>query len=123
MTRALILVVDSFGLGAAPDAENFGDVGANTFANLADEFAKQKKRSIHLPNLAQLGLLNAAAGAGKRKVNATGGPAISGAYGYAAELSSGKDTPSGHWEMMGVPVLAYICCSKSSGKESSLFVK
>ncbi|MDG1732807.1 MAG: phosphopentomutase [Thalassotalea sp.] len=105
MSRALILVVDSFGLGAAPDAEKFGDVGANTFANLADEFAKQKQRPLHLPNLAQLGLLDAAQAAGQRKVNATGGQATSGAYGYAAELSSGKDTPSGHWEMMGVPVL------------------
>ncbi|TRX56931.1 phosphopentomutase [Thalassomonas sp. M1454] len=105
MSRALILVVDSFGLGAAPDAEKFGDVGANTFANLADEFAKQKKRQLHLPNLAKLGLLDAAEEAGKRKVNASGGSAISGAYGFAAELSSGKDTPSGHWEMMGVPVL------------------
>mgnify|MGYP000244695910 CR=1 FL=1 len=105
MSRALILVVDSFGLGAAPDAEKFGDVGANTFANLADEFAKQKQRPLHLPNLAQLGLLDAAQAAGQRKVNATGGQATSGAYGYAAEISSGKDTPSGHWEMMGVPVL------------------
>ena len=105
MTRALILVIDSFGLGEAPDADKFGDVGANTFANLANAFAKQKKRSLHLPNLAKLGLLDAADAAGQRKVNATGGPAISGAYGYAAELSTGKDTPSGHWEMMGVPVL------------------
>ncbi|MDN3651191.1 phosphopentomutase [Thalassotalea ponticola] len=105
MARALILVVDGFGLGAAPDAEDFGDVGANTFANLAAEFYQQSGRKLNLPTLSKLGLINAATAAGKQAPAVTGEAPSTGAYGYAAEISSGKDTPSGHWEMMGVPVL------------------
>ncbi|MEW6996901.1 phosphopentomutase [Colwelliaceae bacterium BS250] len=105
MTRALVLVIDGFGLGAAPDALDFDDIGANTFANLADKFASTKGRSLHLPNLAKMGLIKAASAAGNKQVNATGPEPESGAFGYAAEISTGKDTPSGHWEMMGVPVL------------------
>lgn len=105
MARAIVLVIDSFGLGAAPDAETFGDVGSNTFGNLADKFFEETGRKLHLPALSSLGLLNAATAAGKRAPAVTGNEASSGAYGYAAEISSGKDTPSGHWEMMGVPVL------------------
>ncbi|WP_371185259.1 phosphopentomutase [Thalassotalea maritima] len=105
MTRALILVVDGFGLGAAPDAEKFGDVGSNTFANLADEFYKDSGRKLNLPTLSKLGLINAAIAAGKQAPAVNCVRPVTGAYGYAAEISSGKDTPSGHWEMMGVPVL------------------
>ncbi len=123
MARALVMVIDGFGLGAAPDAEQFSDVGANSFANLADAFFKEKQRPVHLPNLAQLGLISAASSAGNRRVNATGGQPSSGAYGYAAEISSGKDTPSGHWEMMGVPVLfdwGYFTDKSNSFPESLL---
>ncbi|KGJ98419.1 phosphopentomutase [Thalassotalea sp. ND16A] len=105
MARALILVIDSFGLGAAPDAEAFGDVGANTFANLADAFHHETGRKLHLPTLSAMGLLHAATDAGKKSPAVTGHAPQSGAYGYAAEISTGKDTPSGHWEIMGVPVL------------------
>ncbi len=105
MARALILVIDGFGLGAAPDAESFGDVGANTFANMAEVFHKETGRKLNLPALSSLGLLNAASAAGKKTPAAEGSVATTGAFGYAAEISSGKDTPSGHWEMMGVPVL------------------
>lgn len=106
MTKAVILVLDSFGIGSAPDAAKFDDVGANTFASIARAFQAQKQRPLQLPNLARLGLVKAATAASNGIA-----PAVAdttdcvGAYGYARELSSGKDTPSGHWEIAGVPVL------------------
>ncbi|WOH38310.1 phosphopentomutase [Thalassotalea fonticola] len=105
MARALVLVIDSFGLGEAPDADKFGDVGANTFANLAEAFHHETGRKLDLPRLSAMGLVHAATMAGKKSPAVNGGVPQSGAFGYAAEISSGKDTPSGHWEMMGVPVL------------------
>ncbi len=106
MTKAVILVLDSFGIGSAPDAAKFGDVGANTFASIARAFQAQKQRPLQLPNLARLGLVKAATAASKGVAPAVEDTAdCVGAYGYACELSSGKDTPSGHWEIAGVPVL------------------
>jgi phosphopentomutase len=105
MTKAVILVLDSFGIGSAPDAEHFGDVGANTLASIAREFYQQKGRQLALPNLAGLGLIRAAGQASSDPIEVADASHITGAYGYAAELSSGKDTPSGHWEIAGVPVL------------------
>ena len=104
MTRALVIVLDSFGLGAAPDACDFGDVGSDTFGHIAGWRARQG-RPLRLPNLAQLGLPQAAHAASGR---GPAGMAVSatpeGAYGAATEISRGKDTPSGHWELMGCPV-------------------
>ncbi|MBV2128252.1 phosphopentomutase [Arsukibacterium indicum] len=105
MAKAVILVLDSFGIGSAPDADRFGDVGANTFGSIAREFVKQKGRKLALPNLARLGLVKAATAAAKSAPDTDDSAEPVGAYGYARELSSGKDTPSGHWEMAGVPVL------------------
>ena len=105
MARAIILVMDSFGIGYAPDAEKFGDVPANTFAHLAQYYFEQTQKKIALPNLASMGLVDACLAAGKEKFPVEGYTLTKGAYGYAAEISSGKDTPSGHWEMAGVPVL------------------
>ena len=105
MARAIVLVIDGFGIGHAPDAADFGDVSANTFANLADQFYQEKNRNISVPNLAKLGLVKAAQEAGKRVFPCQDETPVQGAYGYAAEISTGKDTPSGHWEMAGVPVL------------------
>ncbi|MCC5826933.1 phosphopentomutase [Alkalimonas sp.] len=105
MTKAVILVLDSFGVGCAPDADRFGDVGANTLASIAREFAKAKGRQLELPNLAGLGLVRAARAASDQTILVQDAAQVAGAYGYAAELSSGKDTPSGHWEIAGVPVL------------------
>ena len=105
MARAIILVLDSFGIGHAPDAEKFGDVSANTFANLSEAYFEKTGKLIDLPNLTALGLVDACIAAGKRSFDHQLYPTVKGAYGYAAELSSGKDTPSGHWEMAGVPVL------------------
>jgi len=105
MARAIVFVIDSFGIGHAPDAEKFGDVTANTFANLSQAFFDQTNQAINIPNLSSLGLVKACENASGRTFPYIGGEPTKGAYAYAAELSTGKDTPSGHWEMMGVPVL------------------
>lgn len=105
MTKAIILVLDSFGIGSAPDADKFGDTGANTFTSIARAFAKAKGRQLALPNLARLGLVKAAFTASSEMAAVADHEPVAGAYGCAAELSSGKDTPSGHWEIAGVPVL------------------
>jgi phosphopentomutase len=81
-------------------------VGSNTFGNIARERAASDEGPLRLPNLAKLGLFEAGrVSAGEYPVGAEKDVEIIGAYGCAAELSSGKDTPSGHWEIAGVPVL------------------
>jgi phosphopentomutase len=105
MTRALILMLDSFGIGATADAARFGDTGADTFGHIADRRA-QARRPLRVPNLAKLGLLHAAKeSTGQFPAGIDPGVRPHAAYGCAAEISTGKDTPSGHWEMAGVPVL------------------
>lgn len=105
MKRAVILLLDSFGIGATEDAAKYGDVGANTFAHIADYCAMHGKK-LTIPNLSRLGLVAAAnASAGKKISSVDEILKPSAKYGYAAELSHGKDTPSGHWEIAGVPVL------------------
>ena len=104
MTRAIILVMDSFGIGASADADKFGDVGANTFGSIARERAATSP--LNLPNLANLGLFRAAQeSSGEFPAGCSDDADVVGGYGYAKEISSGKDTPSGHWEIAGVPVL------------------
>ncbi len=106
MGRAIILVLDSFGIGATADADRFGDVGADTLGSIARVRAAGADGPLQLPNLSQLGLMHAAAeSTGSFPAGSDSEVKITGAYGYAAELSSGKDTPSGHWEIAGVPVL------------------
>ena len=105
MARAIILMADSLGIGAAPDAEKFGDLGANTFAHLLTAYKEEKGHALSLPNLSKLGLVNACEAAGNDKCDVAERVEPQAAWGYAKELSSGKDTPSGHWEMAGVPVL------------------
>ena len=98
--------MDSFGIGATEDAEQFGDVGANTLGHIAEYRAGKAKNPLQLPNLARLGLLHAAKeSCGEFPQGCDVEVEIVGGFGHAAELSSGKDTPSGHWEMAGVPVL------------------
>ncbi len=106
MSRALILVFDSFGIGATADADKFGDAGSDTFGHIARERAASADGPLKLPNLARLGLYHASRDStGEFPVGAITNAKIVGAYGFAEELSSGKDTPSGHWEIAGVPVL------------------
>ncbi len=112
MKRAIILVLDSFGIGATEDAEKFGDTGADTFGSIAKMCHEGKadtatrQGALKLPNLVKLGLAQAAKeSTGQFAAGFGEEPNIIGAYGHAKEISSGKDTPSGHWEMAGVPVL------------------
>lgn len=102
MARAYLFILDSFGIGGAPDAEAFGDTGANTLGHIADHYAAQG-RSLHLPHLNALGLGRAAELATGK--NPLGDVPLAGRCGSACEVSRGKDTPSGHWEIAGVPVL------------------
>ncbi|PWF39005.1 phosphopentomutase [Massilia glaciei] len=104
MSRAFILLLDSFGLGATPDAGKFGDTGANTFGHIAAWAAGQGK-PMSLPNLERLGLAAAARQAsGEWAEGFALREGFTGAYGAARERSTGKDTQSGHWEIAGVPV-------------------
>ncbi|WP_417760275.1 phosphopentomutase [Shewanella sp.] len=112
MKRCIILMLDSFGIGASADAAKFGDAGADTFGHIAEQCAQgladnaERSGALQLPNLAKLGLAHAAKeSTGQFPAGFSDQVEIVGAYGHAAELSSGKDTPSGHWEMAGVPVL------------------
>lgn len=111
MKRVFIMVLDSFGIGATADAMKFGDVGANTLGHIAQVCAAGnanhgRQGPLYLPNLSRLGLGKAAeAASGVFPIGLDQQADIIGAYGYAEELSSGKDTPSGHWEIAGVPVL------------------
>ncbi len=108
MTRALILVLDSLGLGGAPDAAKFGDEGSDTLGHIVAACAegagdKKDLRSgpLRIPNLERLGLMAAHAVSQGDQIP---GGRFDAAFGAAVEKSRGKDTPSGHWEMAGVPV-------------------
>jgi phosphopentomutase len=106
MSRAVILVMDSFGIGATADADRFGDAGSNTLGSIARERNASAAGPLKLPNLTRLGLMHAAMeSAGEFPAGVDTDVELIGAYGFASELSSGKDTPSGHWEIAGVPVL------------------
>jgi len=113
MPRAFIIMLDSFGLGETDDAANYGDAGANTLLHIAEYCAEGKadkegvrKGPLHLPNLTRLGLNGAAIiSSGQAVPGLDQNMPIKAAYGCAKEMSLGKDTQSGHWEMAGVPVL------------------
>ena len=105
MARALILMADSLGVGAAPDASRFGDDGANTLAHILQTYEQTQGEALALPNLSKLGLIDACESASNKQLTVAQRQKTIAAWGYAQELSSGKDTPSGHWEMAGVPVL------------------
>jgi phosphopentomutase len=96
MPRAFLLILDSFGIGGAPDAVSFGDAGANTLAHICAQM------KLRVPHMAALGLGQAAAlSAG---VNPLPPEPLIGQYGAAREVSRGKDTITGHWEIAGVPL-------------------
>ena len=110
MSRALLLVLDSVGCGAAPDAAAFGDAGADTLGHIASACARgQGDRAglragpLRLPNLDALGLGHILAARLGAPLPARR-PAAS--WGHAVERAPGKDTPSGHWELAGAPMLA-----------------
>ena len=101
--RAIILVMDSFGLGATPDATRFGDDGADTLGHIAEARYKAGK-PLAIPNLARLGLGLAAHLVHGRVIPGVRADQVTGIYGVAREVSRGKDTPSGHGEIAGCPV-------------------
>lgn len=96
MPRVFLVILDSFGIGHAPDAAQFGDEGSNTFLHICD------RMPLHVPHLASLGLGLAAQSAGGR--NPFPDATLIGRWGHAQEVSQGKDTITGHWEIAGVPV-------------------
>ena len=111
MPRAIILVLDSLGIGSTPDAEKFGDNGSNTLGHIAKWCAEgnhceeRLSGELRAPNLARLGLGKAnelASGLMPKGFQRT--EAVTGIYAACKEVSTGKDTPSGHWEIAGVPV-------------------
>ena len=112
MARAFLFVLDSFGIGGAPDAADFGDDGADTLGHIAEfcaagagDRAGLREGPLALPNMAALGLLHAAKLANGRLPAGMELPErVFGVYGAASEISRGKDTPSGHWEIAGTPV-------------------
>jgi phosphopentomutase len=109
MSRAILIVLDSVGCGGAPDAADFGDEGANTLGHIIAECAagradEGRSGPLHVPNMDALGL-----GAAIRLSSDMDTPGLAattskGAWGAATEVSIGKDTPSGHWELAGLPV-------------------
>jgi phosphopentomutase len=111
MSRAIVIVLDSLGVGAAADAAAYGDCGADTFGHIVETCAAGHADShlragpLMIPNLAALGLIDAAESARAAVLPAARPASRTGRFGHAAERSRGKDTPSGHWEMMGLPVL------------------
>lgn len=111
MPRAILCILDSFGIGGAPDAADYGDTGADTLGHIAQACADGlgdrealRKGLLNLPNMDALGL-----GAAAKLSTGTLPPGLSdtakaGRHGVGREISKGKDTPSGHWEIAGVPV-------------------
>ncbi|MDP4152070.1 MAG: phosphopentomutase [Bacillota bacterium] len=91
MKRVVLIVLDSVGIGALPDACKYKDEGSNTIGHIA------KTLGLNVPNMRMLGLANIEAEIGLEKV-----PEPIGAYGKLAEVSSGKDTTTGHWEIAGI---------------------
>jgi len=94
VNRTIIIVFDSMGAGELPDAADYGDAGSNTLANTAAAAG-----GLNIPNLERFGLGNI--------IDIDGVPpavAPAAAYGKLAEVSAGKDTTVGHWELMGIQV-------------------
>ena len=121
MKRTVILLLDSCGIGASADAESFGgtlpdgtafnDKGSNTLGHIAQVCAKgqaevNRSGPLKIPNMNKLGLAHACAASSGYFLEGSDESVVpEGAYGYAEEISTAKDTPSGHWEMTGAPVL------------------
>ncbi len=113
MPRICVLLLDSLGVGASLDAHLYNDVGADTFGHIyaacANGLANKtgvRSGPLNIPNLTRRGLCHAAlASSGNKIINLANLPEPSSYYGYAVEQSLGKDTPSGHWELAGTPVM------------------
>jgi phosphopentomutase len=109
--RAFLVVLDSVGIGSAPDAADYDDAGADTIGHIAEVCARgdgdnaERSGPLALTNMVRLGLGEACRLAGGAvPPGLERGTQPSGLFGSAQEISKGKDTPSGHWELAGVPV-------------------
>ena len=98
MSRAFLFVMDSVGIGGAPDAAKFGDEGSNTLGHISDHM------KLNIPNLISLGVARAVKAASGSAHGLDANAPVKGGWGYAVEVSQGKDTITGHWEMGGVPL-------------------
>ncbi|MBN9241333.1 MAG: phosphopentomutase [Mesorhizobium sp.] len=110
MARAFVFVLDSFGIGGAADADKYGDAGADTLGHIAEACATGKgdrdglrQGPLMLPNMLSLGLGEAARIATGLAFGNGAALLPSSFHGAAQEISAGKDTPSGHWEIAGLP--------------------
>lgn len=107
MSRVIILVLDSIGIGALPDAKDYGDIGSNTFGNVKKAMFEKEGR-FNIPNLIELGFTHIEGV--EQAETMRSGPIAS--YGRANEKSNGKDTIIGHWEIAGLytkePLEAYM---------------
>ncbi|SHJ64797.1 phosphopentomutase [Tepidibacter formicigenes] len=92
--RVILIVMDSVGIGQLPDSEKFGDVGVNTLGNII-----KAHRNINIPNLTKMGIGNID---GFNEIDPIETPIAS--FGKCSEVSQGKDTTTGHWEMVGLRV-------------------
>ena len=110
MNRAIIIILDSLGLGASADAPQYGDQNSDTFGHIVEACEAglannaQRHGPLKIPNLLRWGLGAAAVGSRKSSLPLETHVNVQAAYGHAVEVSSGKDTPSGHWEICGLPV-------------------
>ena len=112
MARAILLVMDSVGIGGAPDAEKFGDARADTIGHIAAACAAGaanvpggRSGALAIPVMNRLGLCRAAeasTGTHPAGIERVEGPEA--IWAFATEVSKGKDTQSGHWELAGLPV-------------------
>jgi len=92
MAKAILIILDGMGVGNAPDAAEYGDAGSNTLANMAANVG-----GLRVPTLERLGLGNIEPIAGVKPV-----PSPAASYGRLQEVSAGKDSTTGHWELMGL---------------------
>ena len=98
--RIHLIVMDSVGIGEAPDAANFNDVGADTLGHIAEEM-----KGLHMPNMERLGYTNIRSLVGREDLQGMTSVDKPEAYfGYMQEASVGKDTMTGHWEIMGLHI-------------------
>ncbi len=104
MARGFLLILDSFGIGGAHDAADYGDAGANTLGHIAAERARSAAGPLRLPEMTRLGLAHAGEAASGTWPIGLARTLPEATWGFGVETSKGKDTPSGHWELAGVPV-------------------
>ena len=96
--RVFVVVLDSLGIGAMPDAAKFGDANTDTFGHIVREYGK-----LNIPNLKKLGMYNLHPVEGEPGVEKP-----LGRFCRMEEMSNGKDTMTGHWEMMGLRIVSDI---------------